>query len=106
MSRLPKTHGRGHGRNRHEQPGKTISKQEEILRADLRDAAACAELAARTVQTDAQKRAHLVERLVPRLTRTNLERHLDRLHQILWVAARQHDYGGSQKMTIGIWLGA
>ena len=39
LSRLPKTHGKTHGRNRYGQLGSTVPKQEEIERADQADEA-------------------------------------------------------------------
>ena len=37
LSRLPKDHGKSHGRNRHDQPGNTVSKHQEIEKADDAD---------------------------------------------------------------------
>jgi hypothetical protein len=39
LSRLPKDHGKSHGRNRHDQPGTTVSKHQEVEEADRADEA-------------------------------------------------------------------
>jgi integrase len=98
MSRLPKTHGKLHGKNRFTSVGKEVSRREEIAAADAKDAAEIAAVAARTDISEAQKRAILARKLTPRVTQTNLERHLDRLHRILRAAEQDCGYRGPTKL--------
>jgi hypothetical protein len=94
MSRLPKTHGK----NRFTSVGKDVNRREEIAKADAKDAAEIAALAARPEISTAQKRAILARKLTPRVTQTNLERHLDRLHRILRASREHCGYRGPTKL--------
>ena len=67
-SRLPRTQGRSHGRNRHGQAGKTVTKAEEISKADAEDLLCLEEIRSIEGISDAEKRALLADRLVPRVT--------------------------------------
>ncbi|UWQ20072.1 site-specific integrase [Jannaschia sp. W003] len=82
--RLPKTHGKAHGRA-HGGAGHVVTKDEEIARADARDAAVIAEISAMDC-SDAEKRALLAERLVPRLTFQTIKRYRDSVNRV-WKAA-------------------
>lgn len=87
ISRLPKTHGKTAGANgRGDMIVERVLKADEIREADETDAKVYAEAAARTDLSDAAKKAAIVEKLTKRVTHTNLERHLDRLHQLMRVA--------------------
>ncbi|WP_306131192.1 tyrosine-type recombinase/integrase [Roseivivax marinus] len=98
MSRLPKLHGKRHGNNRHTKDNDLPKKQAEIDKADLEDAALYARFAARTDISVAQKRAELAQQLTTRVTHTNLERHLDRLHQLLRLIESRAGYTGRTKL--------
>ncbi|SPF78092.1 hypothetical protein PRI8871_00683 [Pseudoprimorskyibacter insulae] len=98
MSRLPKLHGKCHGNNRFLKEREMPKKQEEIDEADQEDASLYALYASRSDISDAQKRAELAELLTIRVTHTNLERHLDRLHQILRTAAENAGFNGKTKL--------
>lgn len=98
LSRLPKTHGKNHGRNRYEKVGRTISKRDEVAEADAKDALEIAALEGREDISDAQKRSILAQKLEARMTTTNLQRHLDRLHEILRAAQRECGYAGPVKL--------
>ncbi|MGR3564662.1 MAG: tyrosine-type recombinase/integrase [Heliomarina sp.] len=98
ISRLPKHHGRSHGMNPNNRVPKIKKKQEEIAEADAHDQAQYAALTARNDLSVGQKRAELAGRLTPRVTLTNLERHLDRLHDILRSAASRKNYQGPTKL--------
>lgn len=102
LSRLPAMHGRAHGKNRYTKSTseKTLlSKQEEIDAADQADARLYESYAARDDISPAQKRAELSDQLEPRVTHTNLERHLDRIHQLLDSAREQCGYVGEVRVT-------
>ncbi|WP_421905010.1 tyrosine-type recombinase/integrase [Mameliella sp.] len=86
MSRLPKTHGKGHGRNRYTSEGKTVCYHEQIARADKEDAAIIEALRNTTKISRAEKRALLAERLTPRLTLTTLRRDRDALNRMFKAA--------------------
>ncbi|MGK7754184.1 MULTISPECIES: hypothetical protein [unclassified Roseovarius] len=76
-----------------------LSKQEEIDAADQADARLYESYAARDDISQAQKRAELSDKLEPRVTHTNLERHLDRIHQLLDSAREQCGYVGEVRVT-------
>lgn len=77
IARLPKHHGRSHGKNRFSDAGEhlRLSKNEEIQRADERDARCKAEIDAIPGLSLAEKRARLSSMLTPRLTLTTLKRY-------------------------------
>ena len=66
--KMPKGWGKGHGRNRHGQPGREIDPLAEQREADAHDAAVLAEVMATPDLTLPEKRRRVVERLTPRLT--------------------------------------
>ena len=100
MARLPKSQGRSHGKNRHTERARRegrlveerqqLTKQDEIDIADAKDEAETEALRARTDICDLEKRALLVEKLVPRLTITTLRRNRDGLNRLFKAA---HDLG-------------
>jgi hypothetical protein len=94
ISRLPKTHGKGHGRNRYEAVGRTIDKHAEIEAADATDEAATEALRERDDLSTVERRARLADALVPRLTTTTLRRHRDALNRIIRTAV---DMGAIQR---------
>ncbi|MDV7145934.1 tyrosine-type recombinase/integrase [Tropicimonas sp. TH_r6] len=98
LSRLPKLHGKKHGKNRHRSEGVTLTKREEIALADACDARTFDTISALSDLSLAQKRARVSEELVPRIAHTNLERHLDRLHQLLRCAKAKCGYTGPVKL--------
>ena len=81
-SRLPRTQGRGHGRNRHGQAGKTVTKAEEISKADADDLLVLEGIRAIADISDAEKRAMLADRLVPRVTLATLRKHRDAMNRM------------------------
>ena len=86
VSRLPKTHGKGQGRNRHARIGKEIDKRAEINEADE---AAMETLRNRGDLPVPEKRARFSGLLVPRLTMTAVRRHRDALNRIVKTAVEQ-----------------
>ncbi len=98
LSRLPKTHGKAHGKNRFRSDGVVKSKLDEIREADERDQHVLDELAADPELSEADRRARVFDRLVPRVTVTNLKRHLDGIHRILRAAEKELGYTGKTKI--------
>ncbi|WP_299816947.1 tyrosine-type recombinase/integrase [uncultured Jannaschia sp.] len=99
LSRLPKAHGKAHGKNRFTSDGGAIkSKLDEIREADERDQHVFDELAADPDLSEADRRARVNDLLVPRVTVTNLKRHLDGIHRILRAAERELGYTGKTKI--------
>ena len=98
VSRLPKTHGKGHGRNRHERIGKEIDKRVEIAEADAADEAATEPLRDRDHLPMAEKLARLSGLLVPRLTMTTVRRHRDALNRIVKTAVEK--LGAAQRDAV------
>jgi len=106
MARLPKSQGRSHGKNRHTERARRegrpveehqqLTKQDEIDIADAKDEAETEALRARTDICDLEKRALLVEKLVPRLTMTTLRRNRDGLNRLFKAAA---DFGCDEALT-------
>jgi hypothetical protein len=80
MARLPKSHGKSHGKNRFcrdapKDPSKcAFTKQDEIDEADAADEEVMEAIRARNDLSNAEKRALLAEQLVPRLTMTTIRR--------------------------------
>jgi hypothetical protein len=93
LSRLPKTHGKAHGRNRFKSSGVVKSKLDEIREADEQDQKLFDELAADPDLSEADRRTRLVDRMVPRVTVNNLKRHLDGIHRILRATEMELGYG-------------
>ncbi|MGV6804162.1 MAG: DUF6538 domain-containing protein [Ruegeria sp.] len=81
-SRLPRTHGKSHGRNRFESDGKNITKEFEISQADAADFQVMEEV--RTIEglSNPEKRALLAERLVPRVTLCTLKKYRDAMNRM------------------------
>ena len=98
VSRLPKTHGKGHGRNRHAKIGKEIDKRAEIAEADAADEAATEPLRDRDDLPMAEKRARLSALLVPRVTMTTVRRHRDALNRIVKTAVEK--LGAAQRDAV------
>jgi integrase len=92
MGRLPKNHGRKHGKNRHcrdapKNPEKyNRTKHDEIADADAADDAVIDEVRAKNSISNVEKRALLSERLTPRLTLTTLRRNRDGLNRLFKAA--------------------
>jgi integrase len=97
MARLPKSHGRAHGKNRFTEKARAegrplkerapLTKDDEIAKADLKDEAIMQEIRARTDISDVEKRALLSEQLVARLTMKTLKRNRDGLNRLFKGAA-------------------
>ncbi len=97
MARLPKRHGRAHGKNRFTEKARRegrllketvqLSKHDEIAKADLEDEAIMQEIRARTDISDIEKRALLSERLTPRLAMKTIKRNRDGLNRLFKGAA-------------------
>nr|WP_139218732.1 integrase [Roseivivax halotolerans] len=85
MTRLPKVHGKKHGRNRFEKTGKLLDKNAEIAEADADDALIIAEIRAKDLSVP-EKRELLAERLTPRLARLTIRRNRDGLSRIFKAA--------------------
>jgi len=92
-ARLPKSHGKSHGKNRFcrhapKDPSKyAFTKQDEIDAADAADEEVTETIRALNHLSNAEKRALLAEQLVPRLTMTTIRRNRDGLNRILKAAA-------------------
>jgi integrase len=93
MARLPKSHGKRHGKNRYcrtapKDPSRyDVTKQDEIDEADARDEALMQEIRALNHLSNTEKRALLADRLEPRLTMTTIRRNRDGLNRIFKAAA-------------------
>ncbi len=81
-SRLPRTQGKNHGKNRYQQVGRVVTKAEEISRADAEDLLILEEIRSIAGVSDAEKRAMLAERLVPRVTITTLKKYRDAMNRM------------------------
>jgi len=93
MARLPKSHGKTHGKNRFcpDQPKNVKSKyswtkQEEIEDADRIDEEIMADIRERTDLSDPEKRSLLAEQLTPRLTLRTIHRNRDGLNRLFRAA--------------------
>jgi integrase len=96
MARLPKKHGRSHGKNRHTEKARDegrlaketrqLCKQHEIDKADAADRAITDEIRAIENISDLEKRALLNDRLEPRMTITTLRRNRDGLNRLFKAA--------------------
>ena len=89
VSRRPKTHGRGHGRNRYETVGKATDQRAEITEADAADEAATKTLRDRDDLPEAEKRARLSSLLMLRLIMTTVGRHRHALNRIMKTAVER-----------------
>ena len=97
IQRIPSQHGKKHGNNRFVKDRRNATKREEIEFADLHDASVRAEIEANEMLPLTEKRARLAESLVPRLTMTTVEHHLDRLHAIFRIAQENLGYSGQTR---------
>jgi hypothetical protein len=97
LHRLPRDHGQKHGMNRYTDECVAPTKHEIIRLADDHDAGCYAKVHALATTSDRQKLAMLPDMLSIRMTQTNLERHLDRVHEILRAAAKHLGYAGETK---------
>jgi hypothetical protein len=94
MARLPKNHGKRHGKNRFcrnapkDRARSTRTKHDEIAEADAADAGVMEEIRGLNHLSDIEKRALLSERLVERLTMTTIRRNRDGLNRIFKAAAK------------------
>lgn len=79
IARLPKNHGRAHGKNRFCKNAKTLAKRDEIARADAHDARVTEDVRQIDHLSIHEKRALLAERLTPRTTLATLKKHRDTL---------------------------
>jgi len=92
MGRLPKNHGRKHGKNRfcRDAPKNpeiyNRTKNDEIADADAADDAVIHEVRSKNSISNVEKRALLSERLTPRLTLTTLRRNRDGLNRLFKAA--------------------
>ncbi|RMH44606.1 MAG: integrase [Alphaproteobacteria bacterium] len=86
-ARLPRKHGKAHGKNRFTRTARVLTKAEEISQADAADRLATEEIRARTDISLAEKRAILAERLTPRRTLTTIKRDRDGLSRLFRCAA-------------------
>ncbi len=93
MARLPKKQGKGHGKNRFKSEAAVVLKNDEIEKADAEDHIVIEALRQRTDISNAEKRALLTEKLVPRLTMSTLRNKRDALKRML-VSAQ--DLGATQ----------
>ncbi len=98
LHRLPRDHGQRHGKNRYQKEEVSVSKRELIAAADAHDAE-CYEMVRRIPgASERQQLAKLPDLLSIRMTHKNLERHLDRVHDILRSAAASLGYPGKTKV--------
>ncbi len=98
LHRLPRDHGQKHGKNRHKKDGVSPPKRELIAAADAHDAECYEKVRAMPGASERQQLAKLPELLSIRMTQTNLERHLDRIHDILRAAATSLGYSGDTRV--------
>ena len=85
ISRLPRDHGKAHGRNRFERAGITRSKADEITRADDMDRETIARIDALDIPL-AEKRHRLRGQLCKRLTDTTVLKHHRAIRRLLQLA--------------------
>ena len=88
MARLPEKQGKGHGKSRFKSEAAIVLKNDEIEAADAADYLVTEELRRRTDISNAEKRAILAEKLIPRLTMSTLRNKRDALKRML-VSARK-----------------
>ncbi len=96
MARLPKLHGKKHGKNRFTEKARRegrlttepprLTKHDEIALADLDDEAVMQDIRSRNDISDVEKRALLSERLTPRLSLKTIKRNRDGLNRLLKAA--------------------
>lgn len=92
MARLPKKHGKKHGKNRFcrdapKEPERFMrTKDDEIAEADARDAAKTEEIRGLNNLSNVEKRALLSDELTPRLTLTTIKRNRDGLNRLFKAA--------------------
>lgn len=97
LHRMPRDHGQKHGKNRYKSEGTAFSKRDLILASDTHDAECYAQVRTLPGASERQQLAMLPDLLSIRMTQTNLERHLDRVHEILRAAAKKLGYSGATK---------
>ncbi len=98
LHRLPRDHGQKHGKNRHIQESKAQSKQDLIDAADAHDREFYDAVRSTPNTSLQQQRAELPDLLTIRMAHANLERHLDRIHDVLRHAAAHLGYTGPTKL--------
>jgi integrase len=90
--RLPRLHGKKHGRNRYTSVGVVRCKHEEIAEADANDAAIWTEISARTDLTHREKLVLAGQRYEPRLTDEMVEKHHARVKAVYETARESLDW--------------
>jgi hypothetical protein len=98
VRRLPKDHGKKHGRNRYEKTGVLLDKHAEIARADENDRAIREEIERRTNLDLRAKRMELAVSLTPRLTDQAVEGHHARISSIV-EAGERSSVGGALTLS-------
>ncbi|MBB3995468.1 integrase [Sulfitobacter undariae] len=82
LSRLPRKHGKSHGKNRYNSHAKVITKNFEISEADAHDFAVTERIRGRNDISTPEKRSLLAEELTPRVTIANIRKLRDSLNRI------------------------
>ena len=97
IARLPKHHGRAHGKNRFCNNGTTLAKREEIERAEAHDARVTEEVRLMDHLSIHEKRVLLAERLTPRTTLATLKKHRDTFARFVRAA---QELGAAQTIKV------
>jgi hypothetical protein len=95
LRRLPRDHGKDHGRNRYSKTGRVPDKHQAIADANETDFEKTQEVRARHDLDQRSKRAELARKLTPRLSDDTVEKHHARVSAI--AAAAKNELG---------WVGA
>ena len=90
--RLPRLHGKKHGRNRYEKTGVVLCKHQEIADADAADVAFWAEISMRADLTHREKLVLAGQRFEPRLTDEMIEKHHARVRAVYETARESLDW--------------
>ena len=100
LRRLPKDHGKKHGRNRYEKTGVVLDKHGEIAEADEKDRAIREEIERRTDLDLRAKRMELAVSLTPRLTDQAVEGHHARISSIVEAAREELGWRGPDFVSV------
>ena len=100
LERLPRLHGKAHGRNRHNASGAAPDKLREIATADAADAAIRAEIDSRKGLSLGEKRAALARALKPRLNDEAIAKHHARIKAIFDAAREDLGWTGADFVSV------
>ncbi len=105
LRRLPKDHGKKHGRNRYEKTGTVLDKHAEIAAADERDRAIREKIERRLDLDLREKRAELARSLTPRVTEEAVGGHHSRIRSIVEAAREELGWRGGIVVIFNLMFG-